>query len=385
MIKTITVLGASGSVGSQVLEVLEDRDDYQLQAFSCWKNIEFARKVLTRFSTVKYVCVSVKEDADELKKDFKNTLFYFGDQGLLQMIGDANTDVYENSILGFAGFFPSITILKMNKVLLLSNKESLVVGGKFVNELLEQGLGKLYPIDSEHVAILKCLYKQDLKNVDHITLTASGGKFFDYSREELKNVSLSESVINPNWLMGQKITVDSNTMMNKMFEIVEAHYLFKLPYEMIKVVADRKSYVHSFVVFKDKTRLQVAKPTMKDPIIYALDFGVPLNNENDFCDVETNTQNNYRFDEVKTSRFPVLTLAKKIINQKGCLGCVINAFDEVLVDAFLKNKIEFKDIDVIIFNIVKDYKFKEKCSLDELKKIDFSAREFAKNYLEDMR
>jgi 1-deoxy-D-xylulose-5-phosphate reductoisomerase len=385
MIKSITVLGASGSVGSQVLKVLEDRNDYKLVAFSCWKNIDFVKEALKKFKTVEFVCVAYESDAENLKKEFNNVRFYYGDDGLLALIKEANSDVYENSILGFAGLYPSIEVLKLNKTLLLSNKESLVVGGEFINDLLNKGFGKLYPIDSEHVAISKCLYGEDFSKIDHIVLTASGGKFFNYSREELNKVTLDDGILNPNWKMGKKISVDSNTMFNKMFEIVEAHYLFKLPYEKIKVVVDRKSYVHSFVVFDDKTKLQVGKPTMIDPIIYALNFGLPKNEKNEFEDVEINTEKNYKFDEVNISRFPVLTLAKKIIEEKGSLGCVINAFDEVLVDAFLKKKIEFKDIDVIIFKILNEYKFDKKCSLNDLRKIDLDARKFALKYIEDLR
>src|SRR5574344_1335680 len=358
MIKSITVLGASGSVGSQVLKVLEDRNDYKLVAFSCWKNIDFVKEALNKFKTVEFVCVAYESDAEALIKE-------------------SNSDVYENSILGFAGLYPSIEVLKLNKTLLLSNKESLVVGGEFINDLLNKGFGKLYPIDSEHLAISKCVYGEDFSKIDHIVLTASGGKFFNYSREELNKVTLDDGILNPNWKMGKKISVDSNTMFNKMFEIVEAHYLFKLPYEKIKVVVDRKSYVHSFVVFDDKTKLQVGKPTMIDPIIYALNFGLPKNEKNEFEDVEINTEKNYKFDEVNISRFLVLTLKKKIIEEKGSLGCVINAFDEVLVDAFLKKKIEFKDIDVIIFKILNEYKFDKKCSLNDLRKIDLDARKFA--------
>jgi 1-deoxy-D-xylulose 5-phosphate reductoisomerase len=385
MIKSLAVLGASGSVGSQVLEVLENRDDYCLVAISCWSNIEFVKKVLNKFSSVKFVTIRDKSSVELLKNQFKNVSFYYGDEGLIKMIDEANCDVYENSILGFAGLFPSIEVLKQNKVLLLSNKESLVVGGEYINSLLKDGFGKLFPIDSEHVAIKKCLYGKKVEDIDYIVLTASGGKFFDYSRKDLENVSFDDCFSNPNWSMGKKISVDSNTMMNKMFEIVEAHYLFNLPYEKIHVLVDRNSYVHSFVVFNDETRLQVGKPTMKDPIIYALNFGLPEDLKMGFKDVEINTENNYKFMKVISSRFPVLKLAKKIINEKGCTGCVINAIDEVVVDAFLKNEIEFKDIDVMILSIIKEYKFNNDFSLNNLKEIDLNARSYATEYIKKMR
>lgn len=385
MIKTLAILGASGSVGSQVVEVIKNRDDYRLIAISCWSNIEFARTILNKFNSVKFVAIRDKIAADLLKKEYESVSFYFGDEGLIKMIDDANCDVYENSILGFAGLFPSIEVLKLNKVLLLSNKESLVVGGEVINNLLNNGFGKLYPIDSEHVAIKKCLYGKKIEDIDHIVLTASGGNFFNLSRKDLGSVSYFDCFSNPNWSMGKKISVDSNTMMNKMFEVVEAHYLFNLPYKKIKVLVDQNSYVHSFVVFKNETRLQVGRPTMKDPIIYALNFGLPENKENDFSDVEINTENNYVFKKVISSRFPVLSLAKKIISQKGCTGCVINAIDEVVVNAFLKNEIEFKDIDVMIMSIIKAYKFNNDFSLDTIKEIDLNARKYATEYIKKMR
>jgi 1-deoxy-D-xylulose 5-phosphate reductoisomerase len=301
------------------------------------------------------------------------------------MIKEANSDVYENSISGFSGLFPSIEILKLNKILLLANKESLVVGGEFIKELLNSGHGRLIPIDSEHVAISKCLYKNDVKDIDHIVLTASGGQFFDYSREKLSEVSTKVALSNPNWQMGKRITLDSNTMMNKMFEIVEAHYLFDLPLDKIKVLVNKDSYVHSFVVFKDKTILCVGKPTMIDPIIYALNLAIPNNKEDHFTDLEVNTQNQYKFYKVDENRFPSLSLAKVILDNLGDAGCIINALDEEVIKNYLANKITFKEIDETIIHFARESKYRKVYDIKELKKIDFDTRLMVQDYFDKVR
>jgi len=385
MIKTITVLGASGSIGLQVLDTLKSRTDYKLVGISCYNNIEVLKKILGTFSTIKYCYIYDSKKVIDLKKTYKDINFFSGDDGLILMIKEANSDVYENSISGFAGLFPSIEILKLNKILLLANKESLVVGGEFIKELLNSGHGRLIPIDSEHVAISKCLYKNDVKDIDHIVLTASGGQFFDYSREKLSEVSTKVALSNPNWQMGKRITLDSNTMMNKMFEIVEAHYLFDLPLDKIKVLVNKDSYVHSFVVFKDKTILCVGKPTMIDPIIYALNLAIPNNKEDHFTDLEVNTQNQYKFYKVDENRFPSLSLAKVILDNLGDAGCIINALDEEVIKNYLTNKITFKEIDETIIRFARESKYRKVYDIKELKKIDFDTRLMVQDYFDKVR
>jgi len=386
MRKTIVVLGASGFVGSQVLDVLDKRDDYELIGFSVWENIDFARKIIARFSSVKWVCVKDSFDKQTLKKEYPHILFFSGEKGLNKLITKSNADVYENSIVGFAGLYPTLTILKLNKILLLSNKESLVIAGDYVNSLLDSGHGKLYPIDSEHVAISKCLYNKNISDVDYIVLTASGGCFFNYSREELTKVKVNNALENPNWSMGKKISVDSNTMTNKTFEIIEAHHLFKLPVDQIHIIANRNSYVHSYVVFKNgEVRLNVGKPTMLVPIKYALDFGKCDTDKEIFSDVEINTNDKYIFEEILSSRFPIINEASKVVNIGSEAGCVINAADEEIVSAFLDNRIEFKDIDISLIKILSTYKFSKKFNLKNICKVDKKTRKITQKVLKELR
>ena len=233
--------------------------------------------------------------------------------------------------------------------MLLANKESLVCGGNLINKILKRK-GKIYPIDSEHVAIAKCLYNENISDVNEIIITASGGPFFNLNREELKNVTLKDALNHPTWKMGNKITIDSATMMNKTFELIEAYYLFGIDFDKIKAIVNRKSLVHGLVKFNDgRIKLNVGENLMKYPILYALNLGKP--NDDTFNDIELNTYDRYDFFNLSKKRFPLLNYAEKVVKSSKNEGVILNAINEECVQAFLNSKINFIDIENIIDKI----------------------------------
>lgn len=379
----VLLLGASGSIGTQTIDVLENqlRDNYRLVGFSVGEKVEFVTQYLNKFPTIKFVCVKKKESIQEFEKQFPTVKFFYGDEGLLELIEASNSDIVVNALTGFSGLLPSIKSLSLNKILCLANKESLVVGGEIINNLLKNGKGKLYPIDSEHVAIAKCLYNKNIDDVDEILITASGGPFFNTPKEEFKNITVEKALAHPTWKMGNKITIDSSTMMNKAFEIVEAYYLYGVDKEKIKPIVDRKSLVHSLVKYKNgDVYLNVGPSDMRIPIYYALTFGKCAGQM--FEDVEVNTFDSYKFYEMDYDKFPLINYGNEIISKKGNFGAIVNAANEESVYAFLDKKINYLDIKFIIDKIVSIYPYIEHPSIDEILKTDKDVRGLVNQIIE---
>ena len=291
----------------------------------------------------------------------------------------SDTDVVVNALVGFVGLKPSLTTLTNNKTLCLANKESLVIGGELVNKLIKQGHGRLIPIDSEHVAIKKCL-AVDNEDVDKIIITASGGPFRNLSRDQLVNITPEQALAHPNWKMGKKITIDSATMVNKTFEIIEAHYLFNCSYEDIEIKINYNSYVHSIVRYNNGTyRLDYGKPDMRVPIKYALYLGLT-----DYQTVVTDDLNkikNTSFGEFDIKRFPIVMTAKKVIDEKGTLGAIFNAANEEAVKAFLNHEISFLGIEAIINDCLKMQKSTNHPSYLDIQKADYQTRQLVKELI----
>ena len=369
--KRICLLGASGSIGEQTLDVMRKHPvDFCLAGFSVGKQINKVEDILKEFP-VEFICV--KEENKELENKYPKIKFFHGDDGLNQLIVSCNCEMVVNALVGFVGLKPSITALENNKILALANKETLVAGGELINNLLKSGKGKLIPIDSEHVALSKCL-SVDKENVDKIVITASGGAFRKLSREELKDVTPEAALNHPTWSMGNKITIDSATMVNKTFEIIEAYYLFGYKYEDIELMFNYESFVHSLVRYKDGSyRLDEGKPDMRVPIKYALYEGaceydlVYVNKLDDY-----KNSNLYPFDY---DRFPIVKLAKKVIDEKGLYGATFNAANEEAVYAFLVNKIKFTEIENIIDYCVNNVNNIQNPSYEDIRKCDIYVRE----------
>ena len=369
--KKICLLGASGSIGGQTLDVIRKHPvDFSLVGFSVGKQIEKIPEIIKEFNPL-FVCI--KENVEGIDKKFPNVKFFYGDEGLNELIKACDCDMVVNALVGFVGLKPSLTALENNKILSLANKETLVTGGELINNLLKQGKGKLIPIDSEHVALSKCL-AVDNANVEKIVITASGGAFRKLSRDQLSDVTPEDALKHPTWSMGNKITIDSATMVNKTFEIIEAYYLFGYKYEDIELMFNYESFVHSLVRYKNGSyRLDEGKPDMRVPIKYALYEGAC---EYDLVYVKSledyKKSNLYPFDY---DRFPIVKLAKKVIDEKGLYGATFNAANEEAVYAFLNKNIKFIEIENIIDYCVNNVNNIQNPTYEDIKKCDVSTRE----------
>lgn len=370
---TICLLGASGSIGSQTIDVmLKNPLDFQLLAFSVGQRTRKIAHIIKLFPSVKAITIKNKDRLSYFQKRYPEITFFYGDEGLIKLIEDSEATMVVNALVGFAGLKPTICALQNNKVVCLSNKESLVVGGEIINNLLKRGHGKLYPIDSEHVAIAKCL-AVDKRNIRQILITASGGAFRNLTREQLNNVTPEQALSHPNWKMGKKITIDSATMVNKAFEIIEAHYLFGFKINQILPILNFDSYVHSLVRYNDGTlRMEMGKPDMRKPIKYALYQGlIPYQTvvAEDISQIKNHPL--LTFDK---NRFPIVDVSYRVIKEKGTLGAVFNAANEEAVYAFLNHKITFLKIEEIINRCLEEHKNIKNPNYETLHEVDLNTR-----------
>ena len=376
--RKICLLGASGSIGTQTLDVMNKHsNDFSLVAFSVGSKTRKIASILKKNKDVKYVCMKDKNKLSYYSELYPQVKFFSGDEGLLKLIND-DCDMVVNALVGFVGLKPTLYALEKDKIVCLANKEALVVGGELVNKLLNEGHGKLYPIDSEHSALTKCLMVDD-NNVKKLMLTASGGAFRKLSLDELKNVTPEDALKHPTWKMGNKITIDCATMVNKAFEIIEAHYLFNYPYNKIGVTLHDESYVHSYVIYNNgMLRADVSKPDMRNPIRLALyEFKC------DFSTVSVESLKAFKelhFHEFNPDRYPLVSYSEKVIKNKGIYGAIFNAANEVAVHTFLNH-----DIDKIVKNLMSNVHNIEHPTYDQLAEIDAKTRQKARELVKKWR
>ena len=371
----ILVLGASGSIGEQTLDIISlNTNDFELVGLSVGNNVKVLKKILKKFPSVKYVCVKNEKDYLLLKKKYINISFYYGDGGLISLINNAQPEMVVNALVGFVGLSPTVYSLENNIDVAIANKESIVVGGELINNILKTSKAKLYPIDSEHVALAKCL-KGNNKNVAKLILTASGGAFRNLDRDELKNVTKEDALKHPSWSMGEKITIDCATMMNKGFEVIEAHYLFNVEPEKIDILMHDESKVHSLILLDDGSYIADIGPSdMRIPISYAL-----YKNER----VNTNIRlplgdfGNFHFHKFSPNRYPCVGFALKALKQGGTMLACLNASNEIAVNAFLRKEIKFLDIEKVIETSCKRHRVISNPTLEDLVYADKISREEA--------
>ncbi|MDI9518690.1 MAG: 1-deoxy-D-xylulose-5-phosphate reductoisomerase, partial [Bacillota bacterium] len=290
-----------------------------------------------------------------------------------------NYDLLVNALVGFVGLIPTLNAIENKKDVALANKETLVVAGEIVNKALKKNGCMLFPIDSEHSAILQCLLGNNIKQVKKIIITASGGSFRDLSRDELKNVSVKDALNHPNWAMGAKITIDSATMMNKGFEVIEAHYLFDIDYDDIEVVLHKESYVHSMVEYIDGSIMaQIGNADMRIPIMYSLSYPERLKFESDFSFSQIKSLN---FKEMDFERFPLLKLAYDVGRKKGNLPAILNAANEIANKAFRDGLISFLEIEDLVYKAINDMEFIKNPSLEELIDSDIKTRNYVNSLI----
>lgn len=371
-IKTISILGSTGSIGTQTLDIVRKfPKEFKVVALSCNSNIELLKKQIEEFKP-KIVAVFNKKKADELKADIP---IYKGMDGLLKVaiFREANTVV--NSLVGSIGVLPTVKAIENLKNVALANKETLVTAGEIIMKKLKFHKTTLLPIDSEHSAILQCLQGENIKYVNKITITCSGGAFRNKTKEELENVKASDALQHPTWNMGAKITIDSATLMNKGFEVIEAHWLYGLDYTKIDVVIHPQSIIHSLVEFKDNSVIaQLGVPDMRIPIQYALTYPKRLSNldlpQLNLVDIKKVT-----FEEPDLERFPCLGMAYDAGIKGGTMPVVMNAANEIAVKYFLQDKIRFLDIPGLIIKMMDKHKLIKNPSLDEVLEVDKKIKE----------
>ena len=375
--KRILLLGASGSIGQQTIDIANKHpEDYEIVALSVGNNLPFLIDILKE-GKIKRVCIKDESKVEEIKKQFNDVEVYSGDEGLLELVRNSEYDILVNALVGFVGFLPTYEAIMTNHDVALANKESLVVGGELIKEALSKHDVELIPVDSEHSAIYQSLNGNRKEDVKRLIITASGGAFRDKSRDELKDVTLQDALKHPNWLMGEKITVDCASMMNKGFEVIEAHYLFDTDYDDISVVIHKESIIHSMVEYIDGSVIaQMANADMRLPIQYALSkpnrLESPSEDTLDLVKIGT-----LHFEEVDVRRYPLLALAYQVGEKGGNLPAVMNGANDVANEAFRKGEISFLDVEDIIIKAVHYAKYREVKDVNDLIEANNFGNEFA--------
>ncbi len=376
--KRLVLLGASGSIGVQTIDIIQQHPDlFELVSFGVGKNIEKAKEYLNLFPSIQMISVQLEEDAIELQKEYPNKTILFGEKGMEEIVSQDNYDVLVNALVGFAGFLPTLKAIQTHHNVALANKETLVCGGELINRALKEHGCELYPIDSEHSAIWQSLRGNKKEQVKRLLITCSGGSFRNKTRDELNDVTVEQALAHPNWSMGSKITIDSATLMNKGFEVIEAHWLFDIPYENISVLMHPESVVHSAVEYVDHSVIaQLGAPDMRLPIQYALTYPDRYDYQLD-TPLDLTKLGTLHFDAPDTTRFPLLALAFECGKKGGNLNAVMNAANEVANAAFRNHEISFLKIEEIVMSAVEHVQFQELNTVQDVIDADAWGREYA--------
>ena len=384
--KRLVLLGSSGSIGTQTVDIIQQHPDlFELVSFGVGKNINKAKEYLSLFPNITTFSVGSKEDAEALQKEYPNKKVLFGESGMEELVSRDNYDVLVNALVGFAGFLPTLKAIESKHNVALANKETLVCGGELINKALKENECELYPIDSEHSAIWQSLRGNKKEQVKRLLITCSGGAFRNKSRDELKDATVEEALAHPNWSMGAKITIDSATLMNKGFEVIEAHWLFGIPYENISVLMHPESVLHSAVEYVDHSVIgQLGAPDMRLPIQYALTYPDRYSYQLD-TPLDLTKLGTLHFDRPDTDRFPLLALAFEAGKKGGNLNAVMNAANEVANAAFRNHEIPFLMIEKIVIDAVHSVPFKELKTVQDVIDADTWGREYALKIVEGVQ
>ena len=378
--KHLSILGSTGSIGTQTLDIVKHNpSEFKIIGLTTNKNIELLKKQIREFKP-EAVAVMDSEKAGLLKNEVDINV-YSGIDGIIKIATLSGADTVVNSLVGSAGVKPTIEAIKAKKNIALANKEALVTAGSVIMQEVKKNNVILMPIDSEHSAIFQCLNGEDTDNVEKIIITASGGPFRDYSKEQLKNIKVEDALKHPTWKMGSKITIDSATLMNKGFEVIEAHWLYNIPYKKIETVIHPQSIIHSLVEFKDNSVIaQLGLPNMKIPIQYALSY--PKRFGSDSKKLDLAEIKNLSFSKPNFELFPCLKFAYDAGIAGGTLPAVLNAANEIAVYAFLENKIKFLDIQKLIKKMLQEHNIKKNPNLNEILDVDKKVKEETKRIIE---
>lgn len=374
--KRILLLGATGSIGLQTIDVIEQHPNlFELVGVAAGNKVDILNEIIEKHPSIQVVGIG----NEQVKNQIHHKKVFSGNQAMVDCIENCDYDLLVNAVVGFRGLKPTLASLKKGKDVALANKESLVAGGVLVRQTLKETNTRLYPIDSEHSAIFQCLQGNDIRQVKRLIITASGGSFRDKTREELKDVTVEQTLKHPNWSMGKRITVDSATMVNKGFEVIEAHFLFDLGYDQIDTVLHQESIVHSMVEYNDHAIIaQMGSADMRLPIQYAIQYPdrLILKEEHPFDATKTI---NLHFKEMDFERYPMLKLAYEVGRKEGNLGAVFNGADEQAVELFLEEKISFLQIEESIEKAIQQAQYIQNPTYQQLEESDLWARNFVKS------
>jgi len=378
--KNIAVLGSTGSIGRNTLEVVRNlnRNGYPVSVkyISANSNVDLLVQQIEEFKP-KAAVIFRKDSYEKLKNSSLNHKCEIlqGQEGINEIANRDDFELAVNALVGFSGLVPTVEAIKNGKDVALANKESLVAAGQLIYSLLDKSKTKLLPIDSEHSAILQCIQGEPLNKISKLVLTASGGPFREFSKELLENVTLEEALNHPNWKMGNKITIDSATLMNKGFEIIEAKWLFNIEVENIEVLIHPQSIIHSMVEFRDgSVKAQMGVPDMKIPIQYAITY--PDRVASDYPRLELENLKNLTFQSPDFDKFECLRLAYDVIRLGGSYPVVLNASNEAAVDLFLNKKIKFTEISYLIKSALDKHDNHSTLDLENIVEVDSWSRRF---------
>ncbi len=380
--KQVAILGSTGSIGRQALEVVAaHRGELGVAALTCHSNDALLEAQLASFQPAAAVLTDYAA-YQRLASRYKGpTKLLYGEDGLLEVVTDQTVNLVLSSIVGFAGLRPTVAAIQAGKDIALANKETLVAAGALVTRLAREHQCQLLPVDSEHSALWQCLQGEAADSVDKLLLTASGGPFRGKTRSELADISVEACLQHPNWSMGRKITVDSASLANKGLEVIEAHWLFNLPYDRIDVVVHPESIIHSLVAFRDGAmKAQLGRPDMRLPIQYALlDKRRP---ESPWEQLDLTACGKLTFEAPDREAFPMLELAYQAGRSGGVLPCIFNAANEIAVECFLAGRLPFLSIPVVVETVLSQAQSFKAEALDEIEFVDAWARTKARECCE---
>lgn len=373
----VTVLGSTGSIGVQALDVISNNSDmFEIICLTANNNLHLLSKQIEEFKPRKVVIANKQSYNDFISHYSYKCEIAYGSEALVEVAGNNENDLVISALVGFSGVMPTLASLKAGINVALANKETLVAAGEIMVNLAKVTGAKIIAIDSEHNAILQCLAGEDYADIEKIILTSSGGPFRKRNLDEYDSITIGEALNHPNWSMGSKITIDSATMMNKGFEVIEAHWLFNISAEQIEVVIHPQSIIHSFVQFKDASiKAQLGLPDMRVPISYAIHY--PKRIKNDFPRLDFKTLSALDFWQPDRERYPCLFLAYESLSVGKNLPAALNAANEVCVSKFLHDEIKFTDISRVIEMTLESTELFENPSLDEIEFTDRISRKKA--------
>ncbi|MEA3273444.1 MAG: 1-deoxy-D-xylulose-5-phosphate reductoisomerase [Patescibacteria group bacterium] len=376
--RKITILGSTGSVGTQTLEVIKKFPDlFSIRALAANTNVASILKQAQEYNPAK-IAMMDRKSAAHLRKELKlaggslaKIKVLEGIDGFAELASEEKVDLVFNAVVGSIGIIPTLEAIKSQKTVALANKETLVAAGSIVNKALrENPKASLFPVDSEHSAIFQCLMGEKKESIQKIVLTCSGGPFLNTSLKKLKKATVKEAVAHPNWSMGGKISIDSSTLMNKGLEVIEAHWLFKIPYKKIEVLIHPQSLAHSMVAFKDGAlKVQIGEATMKTPIQLALTYPQRLKNP-DLKELDLNLLNTMEFSPPDLNKFPCLRHAYDAGEEGGTAPAVLNAANEAAVELFMRGKIGYFGIEQLVQKELEKHRTVRKPTLEDILAVD---------------